>query len=51
MKLVKPKIVIFDWNGTLVYNDKDNLISNTISKKYSKNIVFIIKFLDYLIYS
>ena len=26
MKLVKPKVVIFDWNGTLVYNDKDNLI-------------------------
>ena len=26
MKIVKPKVIIFDWNGTLVYNDKDNLI-------------------------
>lgn len=26
MKIVKPKAVIFDWNGTLVYNDKNNII-------------------------
>lgn len=26
MKIVKPKMVIFDWNGTLVYNDKNNVI-------------------------
>lgn len=26
MKIVKPKVIIFDWNGTLVYNDEDNLI-------------------------
>ena len=26
MRIIKPKAVIFDWNGTLVYNNKDNLI-------------------------
>lgn len=26
MRIVKPKMVIFDWNGTLVYNDKNNTI-------------------------
>lgn len=26
MKIVKPRAVIFDWNGTLVYNDKNNII-------------------------
>lgn len=26
MKIIKPKVIIFDWNGTLAYNDKDNLM-------------------------
>lgn len=26
MKIVKPKAVVFDWNGTLVFNDENNLI-------------------------
>lgn len=26
MKIIKPKLIIFDWNGTLVYNDNNNLI-------------------------
>ncbi|MDD2839675.1 MAG: HAD hydrolase-like protein [Rickettsiales bacterium] len=26
MKIVKPKAIVFDWNGTLVFNDKNNLI-------------------------
>ncbi len=26
MKIVKPQAVIFDWNGTLVYNNEENLI-------------------------
>jgi len=26
MRIVKPKAVIFDWNGTLVYNDENNLV-------------------------
>lgn len=26
MKVIKPKAIIFDWNGTLVFNDENNLI-------------------------
>lgn len=26
MKIIKPQAVIFDWNGTLVYNNEENLI-------------------------
>lgn len=26
MKIIKPKAIIFDWNGTLAYNDEQNLM-------------------------
>lgn len=26
MKILKPEAIIFDWNGTLVFNDKDNIV-------------------------
>lgn len=46
MKIEKPKAVIFDWNGTLVYNDKNNLIkllpsAFKVIKKLNEMGVFI----------
>lgn len=46
MRVLKPKAVIFDWNGTLVYNDKNNLIkllpnSFKVIKKLNEMGVFI----------
>ena len=44
MKILKPKAIIFDWNGTLVYNDDNNAIKllpnsfKLIKKLYEMNI-------------
>ena len=26
MKIIKPRAIIFDWNGTLVYNNDENKV-------------------------
>lgn len=44
MKIIKPRAIIFDWNGTLVYNNDENkvlLLPNVVKvlkKIYSMNI-------------